>query len=92
VTYIFRLILTAKNRGIKQMKQLSSKTRKDLKYKMAEVLNDNIQMLSSSMQDILLDDLITAFESRFDVLSQAQLNLHCFLGMEVKVPNEKVLA
>ena len=74
------------------MKQLTSKTRKDLKDKMAEVLNDNIQMLSSSMQDILLDDLITAFESRFDVLSQAQLNLHCFLGVEVKVPNETVLA
>ncbi len=59
---------------------------------MAEALNDNIQVLPSNMQDILLDDLITAFESRFDVLSQAQLNLHCFLGVEVKAPNETVLA
>ena len=40
------------------------------------------------MQDILLDDLVTAFESRFEVLNRAQLNLYCFVNIGVKVPNE----
>ena len=70
------------------MKQLTSKNRKQLKNKMAEALNDNIEMLSSGMQDILLDDLVTAFENRFEVLKQAQLNLYCFANIGVKVANE----
>ena len=68
------------------MKQLTSKNRKQLKNKMAEALNDNINSLSDGMQDILLDDLVTAFESRFEVLKQAQLNLYCFADIGVKVP------
>ena len=68
------------------MKQLTSKNRKQLKTKMAEALNDNISSLSASMQDILLDDLVTAFESRFEVLNRAQLNLYCFASIGVKVP------
>jgi len=68
------------------MKQLTSKNRKQLKTKMAEALNDNISTLSASMQDILLDDLVTAFESRFEVLNRAQLNLYFFVNIGVKVP------
>jgi len=70
------------------MKQLTSKNRKQLKTKMAEALNDNISTLSASMQDILLDDLVTAYESRFEVLNRAQLNLYSFANIEVKVPQE----
>ena len=70
------------------MKQLTSKNRKQLKTKIAEDLNDNISTLSDSMQDILLDDLVTAFESRFKVLEQAQVNLHCFVERGVEVQNE----
>ena len=72
------------------MKQLTSKNRKQQKTKMAEALNDNIESLSAGMQDIMLDDLVTAFESRFEVLNRAQLNLYCFANIGVKVPNETV--
>jgi hypothetical protein len=74
------------------MKQLTSKNRKDLKNKMATVLNDKIQGLSADMKEILLDDLVTAFESRFDVLSQAQENVFYFADMGVRIPNATVQA
>ena len=68
------------------MKQLTSKNRKQLKNKMAEALNDNIATLSATMQDILIDDLVTAFESRYEVLNRAQPNLYCIADIGVKVP------
>ncbi len=68
------------------MKQLTSKNRKQLKNKMSEALNENISTLSAEMQDILVDDLVTAFESRMQVLSQAQVDLYCFANIDVKVP------
>lgn len=66
----------------------NNKTRKELKTKMGEALNYKISNLSSSMKDILLDDLVTAFESRFEVLSNAQSNVKCYVEMGVKVANE----
>ena len=66
----------------------NNKTRKELKTKMGEALNYKINNLSSSMKDILLDDLVTAFESRFEVLSNAQSNVKCYVEMGVKVANE----
>ena len=66
----------------------NNKTRKELKTKMAQALNYKINNLSSSMKDILLDDLVTAFESRFEVLSNAQSNVKCYVEMGVKVANE----
>ena len=66
----------------------NNKTRKELKTKMAQALNYKINNLSSSMKEILLDDLVTAFESRFEVLSNAQSNLKCYVEMGVKVANE----
>jgi hypothetical protein len=74
------------------MKQLTSKNRKDLKNKMAAVLNDKIQGLSADMKEILLDDLVTAFETRFDVLSQAQENVFSFADMGVRIPNATIQA
>jgi len=53
-------------------KQKSSKNRKELKRKMADVLDKNIQTLSTELQEILLDDLVTAFENRLSVLNKAQ--------------------
>lgn len=70
------------------MKPLTGKKRKQLKNKMSEALTDNINSLSAEMQDILLDDLITAFESRFEVLNQAEFNPHCFVKVGVEVLNE----
>ncbi len=66
----------------------NNKTRKELKTKMAKALNYKINNLSSSMKEILLDDLVTAFESRFEVLSNAQSNVKCYVEMGVKVANE----
>jgi len=66
----------------------NNKTRKELKTKMAKALNYKISNLSSSMKEILLDDLVTAFESRFEVLNNAQSNVKCYVEMGVKVANE----
>ena len=52
--------------------QKSSKHRNELKRKMANVFGEKIQMLSTSFQEILLDDLVTAFENRLSVLNRAQ--------------------
>jgi hypothetical protein len=72
------------------MIQLNNKIRKDLKNKMASVLNDKIQGLSADMKEILLDDLVTAFESRLDVLSQAQENVFYVADMGAKIPNATI--
>ena len=49
-----------------------SKERNKLKLKMATVFGENIRMLSAGLQEILLDDLVTAFENRVKVLSKVQ--------------------
>jgi hypothetical protein len=69
----------------KVMKTLNNTSRKALKNKMAEALNDDIKMLSAGMKDTLLDDFITAFESRVKVLNQAQSNVQCLVDYGVKV-------
>jgi len=74
------------------MKQIKSKNRKQLKNKMAEALSDDIKTLPNVMQDILIDDLITAFESRFTVLSDSQLNLYYMANQGVKLQNETLEA
>jgi hypothetical protein len=53
-------------------RQNSSKNRNALKRKMASVFSENIQMLSTELQRILLDDIVTAFENRLIVLNRAQ--------------------
>ena len=70
------------------MKNLNNSNRKAIKNKMAEALNDDIKTLSDGMKDILLDDLVTAFESRVKVLYQAQSNFECIVDFGVKVTNE----
>ncbi|MDI6691069.1 MAG: hypothetical protein QME50_04265 [Candidatus Bathyarchaeota archaeon] len=55
------------------MKQnLTLKQRKDLEAKMAKVLKENIKGLSAELQKILLDDIVTAFQNRINVLKRAQ--------------------
>jgi hypothetical protein len=48
------------------------KQRKDLEAKMARVFKENIGMLSAELQKILLDDMVTAFQNRINVLIRAQ--------------------
>lgn len=56
-------------------RQKSSKNRNELGLKMADVFGEQIQVLSTELQGILLDDLVTAFENRLNVLTKAQSTL-----------------
>jgi hypothetical protein len=51
--------------------QIALKERKDLEAKMAKVFGENIRGLSTEFQRILLDDMVTAFENRINVLIHA---------------------
>ncbi len=53
-------------------KTLTLKERTELQSKMAKVFNGNIKVLSTELQRILLDDLVTAFQNRINVLIRAQ--------------------
>lgn len=59
---------------------------------MAEVFGDKIETLPCELQDILLDDLVTTFENRLDVLSKAQSSLLCITGFGVNVSYETIHA
>ena len=52
--------------------QYSSEDRDVLKFKFAKVFHANIWMLSSDLREVLLDDLVTAFENRVKVLRKIQ--------------------
>jgi hypothetical protein len=59
--------------GGKSLKQnIAFKQRKELEAKMAKVFKENIKGLSTELQKILLDDLVTAFQNRINVLIRAQ--------------------
>ena len=47
------------------------KTRKELETKMAAVFGEKITNLSTELQRILIDDMVTAFENRLNVLNHA---------------------
>jgi len=53
-------------------KNVTVKRRKELEAKMAKVFKENIKELSTGLQKILLDDLVTAFQNRINVLIRAQ--------------------
>ena len=52
--------------------QITNKGRKELEAKMATILGENIKGLSTELQEILLDDMVTGFENRLNVLNSAQ--------------------
>lgn len=55
------------------MKQrITLKQRKELEARMARVFHKNVKGLSAELQRILLDDLVTAFQNRINVLIRAQ--------------------
>ena len=53
--------------------QITLKGRKDLEAKMATVFGEKIKTLSTELQRILLDDMVTAFENRLKVLNRANI-------------------
>ena len=53
------------------MKQILEKDRKELEAKLANVFDEEINSLSTELREILLDDMVTAFEIRLNVLNNA---------------------
>ncbi len=54
------------------MKQFADKDRKELEAKLANVFNEEINNLSTELREILIDDMVTAFENRLNVLNNAR--------------------
>jgi hypothetical protein len=55
------------------MKKQETRRRKELKIKMTQVFDNELQSFSKEMRSILLDDLITAFENRLKVLQKRRI-------------------
>ena len=55
--------------------QYGARQRKDMRLNMASVFSEKTQMLSTDLQEILFDDLVTAFENRLAVLKRTQSTL-----------------
>jgi hypothetical protein len=53
--------------------QMALKGRKDLEAKMATVFSEKIKKLSTELQETLLDDMVTAFENRLNVLNRVSI-------------------
>ena len=53
------------------MKQIAEKERKEIEAKLANVFDEEINSLSTELREILLDDMVTAFENRLNVLNNA---------------------
>lgn len=68
----------------------TGRKRKELKLKMATVFSDKINALSPDLRDVLLDDLVTAFESRLTVLNRAMLDLRCMTEIAGRVEFETI--
>ncbi|MEM3162038.1 MAG: hypothetical protein QW056_03505 [Candidatus Bathyarchaeia archaeon] len=53
-------------------KQFTIQQRREMKVKMTEALKDDIKVLRTEFQKILIDDLVTAFQNRMNVLKRIQ--------------------
>lgn len=51
---------------------MTLKARKELETKMSKALGQNIKGLSAELQRIMVDDMVTAFQNRINVLTRAQ--------------------
>lgn len=54
------------------VKQIAEKDRKELEAKLANVFTEKMGSLSTELKEILIDDLVTAFENRLNVLNRAK--------------------
>jgi hypothetical protein len=50
---------------------MAIKERQELEVKMATLFNEKLKNLSTELKQILLDDMVTAFENRLNVLNRA---------------------
>ena len=53
------------------MKEFAEKDRKELEAKLADVFTEKIAKLSTELRQILIDDMVTAFENRLNVLNRS---------------------
>jgi hypothetical protein len=53
------------------MEQIAEKDRKELEAKFENALKEKIGELPTELREILLDDMVTAFENRLNVLNRA---------------------
>jgi hypothetical protein len=51
---------------------MTFKQRKELESKLSKTFKENLKGLSAELQGILLDDMVTAFQNRINVLMRAQ--------------------
>ena len=56
------------------MKEIAEKDRKQLEAKLETVFQEKIGQLPTELREILLDDMVTAFENRLNVLNRASVN------------------
>ena len=56
--------------------QIALKSRKELEVKMATVFGEKIKKLSTELQEIVIDDMVTAFENRLNVLNRISAKSH----------------
>ncbi len=68
----------------------STKNRKELKKKMAKAISNKIKPLPTELQDILVDDLVTAFESRLAILDLEESSVQCFVDEGEKIFDKSV--
>ena len=60
------------------MKQhITNKDRKELEMEMSKIFSKKISGFSTELQEILLDDMVTAFENRLNVLNTAMAKGSC---------------
>ena len=73
------------------MKQsIASKNRKELENKVAKVFELAMKSLPAEFRKIMVDDLVTAFESRLRALNRAQSNLEFITVTEGEIQVETV--
>jgi hypothetical protein len=53
------------------LKQIADRERKELEAKLEYVFQAEINVLTTELREILLDDMVTAFENRLNVLNRA---------------------
>jgi hypothetical protein len=83
------IILQFKNEDVLTLEQLTAKERKALRNKMAEVFGEKIKNLPAEVQYILLDDVVTAFESRLSIFSHAKPG-QVLAHFELALNNEEI--
>lgn len=80
-------VLLTQNGGRLLRQNISPKQRKVLATKIGRVLKEDTRMLSKEMHEILLDDLVTAFLNRLDVLTRVK-NSAPKRDLTIQCPND----